>query len=514
MNGAESLVRTLVESGVDTCFANPGTSEMHFVSALDRVPGMRCILGLFEGVVTGAADGYGRLKDKPAATLLHLGPGLANGLANLHNAHRAATPIVNIVGDHATYHRKFDSPLTSDVEAVARPFSDWVRSSPSAAAISRDAAEAVSVARTAPGKIATLILPADTAWGASSGPAKAMDVPRPSQVSDPAIGEAARRLRRGVKTGILLAGHALREDALEIAGRIAAVTDAQLVASNLVPRHHRGAGRVAIETIPYAVDAAVAFLADYQQLILVGASDQPVAFFAYPDLPSTPVPESCAIQKLAGPGDDLVDVLLRLADATDARQTAPTVMREKLSPANGPVSASAIAQSLGAMMPEQAIVVDEAVSSGGPLPAATHGAAPHDWLKNMGGSIGFALPAAIGAALACPDRKVICLEADGSGMYTLQALWTQAREKLDIVTVIFNNREYAILRGELAKVQAGTPGVNATSMLDIGNPEIDWCGLSRALGVEAERATDMTGFNRCLAAALSGKGPFLIEVML
>src|ERR1035437_2141109 len=157
MNGAESLVCTLLAAGVDTCFANPGTSEIHLVAALDRLPGIRCVLGLFEGVVTGAADGYARMIEKPACTLLHLGPGLANGLANLHNASRSHVPIVNLIGQHATYHLRHDTPLRSDIESIARPYSKWLRTSASTSGLGGDAVEAIVAARTAPGQIATLI---------------------------------------------------------------------------------------------------------------------------------------------------------------------------------------------------------------------------------------------------------------------------------------------------------------------------------------------------------------------
>src|SRR6202048_1989124 len=192
MNGAESLVRVLRGGGVNVCFANPGTSEMHFVAALDRVDGMRCVLGLFEGVVTGAADGYARMTENPAATLLHLGPGMANGLANIHNANKASTPMVNIVGDHATYHRRYDAPLTTDIETAARPFSRWVKTSPDARSVAADGAAAIAAARVPPGQIAILILPADTAWNEGSGPAEV------------AAGGATRRrmcLRRGCRGG-------------------------------------------------------------------------------------------------------------------------------------------------------------------------------------------------------------------------------------------------------------------------------------------------------------------------
>src|ERR1700749_752470 len=194
MNGAESLVRTLVAGGVNVCFTNPGTSEMHFVAALDRVEGMRCILGLFEGVVTGAADGYYRMKGTPASTLLHLGPGLANGLANLHNAKKARSGIVNVVGQHATYHIGLNAPLTSDIEGLARPMSDWVKTSPDGKSVSADGMAAIAAAKSSPPQIATLILPADTAWNEADGIAQ---MPAPKQkpgFSSEAVYKAAKVL--------------------------------------------------------------------------------------------------------------------------------------------------------------------------------------------------------------------------------------------------------------------------------------------------------------------------------
>jgi len=514
MNGAESLVRTLLGGGVDVCFANPGTSEMHFVVALDHVAGMRCVLGLFEGVVTGAADGYGRMADKPAATLLHLGPGLANGLANLHNARRAAAPVLNIVGDHATYHRRYDAPLTSDIEGAARPFSDWVRTSPDAKTVAADAAEAIVAARTPPGRIATLILPADTAWNPAVGPAPLPPIPARARVADTAVTEAAAMLRSGAKTALLLAGAALRAPGLELASRIAGATGARLLVANAYTRMERGAGRALIEPIPYPVDQALPVLANVQQLILVGAKP-PVAFFAYPDKPSVLTPPDCRIFRLAQLDEDLLQALEALADAVGARKHQPALApHDPPALATGKITTEALARSIAALIPERAIVVDESVTTGRDFWRFTRNSRPHDWLKNMGGSIGYGLPVATGAAVACPDRKVLCLESDGSGMYTLQALWTHAREKLDVTTVLFANRSYAILRHELANVQAANPGRIALDMLDIGHPDLDWVGLARGMGVDGARVTEMDGFNRELEAALRRKGPYLIEVVL
>ena len=514
MNGAESLVRTLVGGGVDVCFANPGTSEMHFVAALDRVEGMRCVLGLFEGVVTGAADGYARMTGNPAATLLHLGPGLANGLANIHNANKASTPMVNIVGDHATYHRRYDAPLTSDIETAAKPFSHWVRTSPDARSVAADGAAAIAAARLPPGRIATLILPADTAWNEGSGPVPVPPAAAPAAPSREAVAEAARILRSGEPTLILLTGRAVHADGLDLAGRIAAHTGARLIAQGSNARTQRGRGRVSVERIPYVVDQALAVLAGLRHVILVGAK-MPVAFFAYPDKPSQLTPPEAEGHVLAAPQEDLILALEWLADEVGARAApAPIVNERPPAPAIGAITSAALGASLGALLPENAIVADEAVTTGRNFFAPTRAAAPHDWLSNMGGSIGLGMPLATGAAVACPDRKVVSLEGDGSAMYTVQALWTQAREGLDVTTVLFSNRSYAILRGELANVGAGNPGRKALDMLDLGRPDIDWVGLARSLGVPGARVTEMADFNRRFAEGLATPGPFLVEVVL
>ena len=512
MNGAESLVHTLLASGVDTCFANPGTSEMHFVAALDRIPGMRCVLCLFEGVVTGAADGYARMAGKPAATLLHCGPGLANALANLHNARRARSPVVNVVGDHATYHRAWDAPLTADVEGVARPFSDWVRSGASARTIAADGAAAVQAARTAPGQIATLILPADTAWGEADGPAAPLPVPALAPASSQQVETAARILRReGPKVLLLLAGSALSEAGQSDAMRIAAATGAGVRAQMSNARIARGQGRWAIERVPYPVDLALAALAPYAHCILVGAK-HPVAFFAYPGKPSSLLPEGSTVHVLARPDQDVAGALAALADAVAAGAPAPPANAGPRPDApSGPVTSEGIARTVAALMPDHAIIVDEGVTTGRGFFAETHAAPPHDWLQLTGGSIGEGLPLALGAAIACPDRKVIGLQADGSAMYTLQALWSMARERCDATIIVFANRSYAILRHELMAVGAN-PGRTALDMLDLGNPDIGWVKLAEAMGVEAAAASDLDALADLLRGAMARRGPFLIEL--
>lgn len=514
MNGAESLVETLVGCGVEVCFANPGTSEMHFVAALDRVPGMRPVLALFEGVVTGAADGYGRMAGKPAATLLHLGPGLANGLANLHNARRAATPIVNIVGDHATYHAQYDAPLASDIMGFARPVSGWVHSSPSARTVAADAARAVQAAMEPPGQIATLILPANSAWEEAEGPAAPLAPMKPAQVSSARIDEIAKALGEGKKSAILIRGAALQPHGLEAAGRIAAKTGARLLCDTFAPRIARGAGVVAVERIPYFAEQIVDFLKDLEHLVLVG-SKPPVSFFAYPGKPSWCVPEGCKIHTLAHPHEDGVGAMDALAEAVRAGKEVAHRAEFKLPGLpSGNLDAFSAAQAIAQLMPENAIVSDESATSGLSVGMFTATAHPHDHLALTGGSIGQGLPVATGAAIACPNRKVICLHGDGGAMYTVQSLWTQAREKLDVTNVIFSNRSYAILKIELMRVGAGNPGPRALSMFDIGDPKLGWVQLAQGMGVEATRAETAEEFASQFGDAMKHKGPRLIEVVL
>ena len=514
MNGAESLVRTLVGAGVEVCFANPGTSEMHFVAALDRVEELRCVLGLFEGVVTAAADGYARMADKPASTLLHLGPGLANGLANVHNARRANTPMVNIVGDHASYHKRYDAPLTSDVESVARPFSDWVMTSADSDSVARDGAAAVAAAMAPPGRIATLILPADASWNEADGPAQLPPVEERDAVSPETVAEAVRVLRSGEPVVLFLSGPALREPGLTLAGRIAASTGARLLAQTHNSRVERGAGRVAVDFLPYPVDEALLALADARHLVLVG-SKAPVAFFAYPDKPSELSPPDCEIHTLVAPEEDVVQALEALVDELDAHGTAAPVQgREILSPTGGTVTPDAAAATVGALLPEDAIVVEEALTAASAFMSRTRSVAPHDYLQLTGGAIGIGLPLATGAAIACPDRQVVCLQADGSAMYTVQALWTQGREGLDVITVILDNRSYAILKGELANVGAESNGRKADDLMELDRPALDWVSIARGMGVEAGRAATMAEFNRLLATGLSSQGPYLIDLLL
>ena len=514
LNGAESMIHTMVGAGVDTCFANPGTSEMAFVAALDLIEGIRPVLTLDESVATGAADAYGRVLGRPAATLLHTGPGLFNGASNLHNARRARSPVLNIVGDHARDHRGLDTPLTTDIEAIARTCSDMVITASSAP---QDTARAIAACGTGQGsgRVTSLILPADIAWSAAAGPADALPVAARLPAPENRVLRAAELLRGSKKAGIVLAGDALRPAALRHAAAIAATCGARIMAANLVACLRVGAGAVAVETIPYAVDAAVAFLAAFDTLILVSANP-PAAFFAYPDKPGLLAPAGARQYRLTEAGEDSEATLESLAQTLGADSDAvPRIALDRPDIAQGEITPARLGQSIAALLPDEVLLVDESVSVGAKWPSLLRSAAPHDLLKNMGGSIGFGLPASVGAALAAPDRKVICLEADGSAMYTPQALWSQARERLDVLTVILANRQYAILRNEYRNIGAGEPGPRGMEMLDIGRPVLDWCGLASALGVESGRATTMEEFNTLFTTfRAGGRGPCLIEVVI
>jgi acetolactate synthase-1/2/3 large subunit len=511
VNGAESLVHTLLGAGVEVCFANPGTSEMHFVAALDRIPGMRCVLGLQENVVTGMADGYFRVTGKPAATLLHCGPGLANGLANLHNARRARAGIINCVGDQATYHRPLDAQLTADTEGFARAVSGWTRTVARAGDVGRDAAVAVQAARTSPGQIATLILPSDTCWDeAPEGPAQPLPVPEPPQADPLAVRQAARALRERQDVLILLGGKALTAEAQALAWRIGAATGARVLGEMSNARIERGRGRPPLERVPYPVDLAIEALAPYRTIILVN-SKAPVGFFAYPGKPSRHHREDADILLLSRYETDAVQALTALAEELGAPPIAMPDPGPRPAPARGLPTPEGLAQTLAALMPEDAIIADESVSFGRGFFKGTHMAPPHEWLQITGGAIGCGIPLATGAAVGAKGRRVINLQADGSGMYTLQGLWTQAREKLPVTTIVISNRSYAILLGEYRGVGAN-PGRTAMDMMDLGNPDLDWVKLANGMGVEAAKTTTLEGVGDLLTQSLSREGPFLIEM--
>ncbi|HEY1342046.1 MAG TPA: acetolactate synthase large subunit [Bryobacteraceae bacterium] len=512
MNGAEALLHTLVANGIEICFMNPGTSEMRFVEALDSAPELRGVLCLFEGVCTGAADGYARMTGKPAATLLHLGPGLANGLANLHNARKARTPVVNIVGEHSTQHMRYDAPLSADIEAFARPVSASIRRVRDAAETGAAASEAVAAAIAPPGQVSTLIVPADFSWSEAGGPGPAVSVPI-RRVPDADCIRAAARLLHTEGTALLLGGSAGSERAYAAAGRLAARTGVKVFSERSTPRFPSGRGRFHPHTVPYFPEPALEALSRVRHMLLVEAQ-APVSFFGYPNTPSYLLPADCVVSTLAQRGEDGTAALDALAGECGAPPVSfPSAAPPDLPP-DGPLTADALGRTLAALLPENAILSDEMVTGGGAvLPHLIH-AAPHDRMPVTGGSIGQGLPVALGAACACPDRKVIALEADGSGMYTLQSLWTMARENLDVTVVIFANRRYQILEVEMRRTGAASIGRAAESMIDIGQPPLDWVRLSEGMGVPATRAAATAEFAAHFREAVAVRGPRLIEALL
>jgi len=515
MNGAESLLGTLVDSGIEVCFTNPGTSEMHFVAALDEVEGIRCVLCLFEGVLSGAAAGYAVMARKPASTLLHLGPGLGNALANVHNAKKGNVPMVNIVGDHATYHLEYDAPLTSDIEGIAETVSHWVHSSPSPADIGVDAAEAVLQAGR--GQVATLILPADVSWGDNpNGRAAAPVLPLPTQVLQSKVDEAAAMLRSGKPCMVMMGGREIDAEQGLMLSRIGKASGAQVCTETFPARVARGAGTGVIDRLPYMTEMAVDYLKDIEHLILIGARP-PVSFFAYPGLPSALAADGCNEFVLAGVNDDIDHVLEALLEKLDGVNVEPDVHALTLPDLpSGALDVMACGASIAHYLPENAVVVDEAITSGIAVYPGTVASQPHDWLSLTGGAIGWGLPAAVGAALGAPDRKIVCLEGDGSAMYTIQALWSMARENLNVAVVIFNNRKYSILELEFARTGArgGKPGAKASSTLDIGTPDMDFVAMANGMGVDATRATTAEEFNEQFEAAMASTGPCLIDAVI
>jgi acetolactate synthase-1/2/3 large subunit len=513
MNGAESLIRVAVAAGVDTCFANPGTTEMPLVAALDSVPGMRAVLGLFEGVCTGAADGYARMSRKPAMTLLHLGPGLANGLANLHNARRAHSPIVSVVGDQATWHLGADAPLTSDIVSLASPMSGWVRESKSANALGDDMADAIAASLAPPGNVATLIVPSDCQWDDASASVTPRVAVKPLQVADATIARIATFLKNGKSATLFLGGHALSEQGLKLAARIAASSGCNLMAETFAARIERGAGIPSPSRLPYFPEQAIEALKNTGTLVLAAALE-PVAFFGYPKLPSKLAPQGCAIETLATVGEDVVGALEHLADAIGAPKSMASQQSKSPSLPSGKLDQVSLGAALAALQPDGAIIVDESATSGGAYGSMASGALPHTCLALTGGAIGQGLPTATGAAIACPDRRVISLQADGSAMYTIQSLWTQARERLNVTTLLCSNRAYRILQIELARAGTTEPGHNARTLTDLASPEIGWAEIARGLGVPGVRVETADDLVKHLEHAIKSDGPHLIEVML
>ncbi len=517
MFAAESMVRTLINQGVEVCFTNPGTSEMHMVAALDRVDGMKSVLCLFEGVATGAADGYGRMTGKPACTLLHLGPGLANGLANLHNARRAFAPVLNIVGDHSIAHRPLDAPLTSDVEGVCAPMSRWVGTVGSSSEVSTMAVEAVQQSFGPERGVASLVLPADCAWSNEEPDVlPKADMPGLRHIAREVVQNVASAIAGAENPVLYIGGAACLEAGLHAAGRIAQKLGCRLIMETFAPRVSRGAGRISPTRLNYFAEQAAEDMKGCDCLVIAG-SKAPVSFFAYPGVTSELTPEGADVVHLGGPADDIIQALEALASMLDTpaepelppRAPAPALTNE-----DEPLNPGYVGLSLWRHMPDNSVICDDATTSGmGVYPWLENGPT-HEWLCLTGGAIGMGMPLAVGAAFGAPESQIFALCGDGAAAYTLQALWTQAREKQNVINVVFANHSYLVLNFELDRVGAGEPGPAAKAMLDLSNPKMDWVKLSEGFGVPAARATTAGEFDAALIAALkatqNGEGPQLI----
>ena len=513
MNAADALLKTLVDNGLEVIFANPGTSEMHLVAAIDHYPQIRPVLGLFEGVVTGAADGYARMSGKAAANLLHLGPGLGNGFANIHNAKKARSPMINIVGDHATFHLKYDAPLTSDLDGLAKSSSDWVERVKSPEELPAGGSRAWQAAHNFPGQIATLIVPADCAWGETDKIGKILNSVGPSEIDNDVLREAYEALTDKSNCMLFLGGEFLDEQSVNMAAKIATKTGARLATETFRKRQRRGFGIPVVEPLPYFSEMAEDFLDGIESIVFVG-SKPPVSFFAYPDKRSYLSPENSKLVQLATFEQDGKKALESLCEMLDANEISEELLPSETSqaPLNGELNPAHVGLLLGELLPEEAIVSDEAATSGFLVYPNTWNSKPHDWLSLTGGSIGQGLPLATGAAIACPDRPVICLHGDGGAMYTIQSLWTQARENLNVTNIIFSNRAYAILKIELDRVGALETGDRAESLFSLENPEINWISLGKSLGVESFTAPTVEEFRKIFSSAVNEPGPSLIEV--
>jgi len=515
MNGAQALLMAFTDAGLDTCFGNPGTSEMQFLYEVSQTDAVRAVLCLQENTATGAADGYARMAGKPAFTLLHVGSGFANSIANIHNAGRANVPMVNVVGANATYHQvNFPEHelINGRITDLARVVSHWTQEARTASELGSLGAQAARYSRMGAGKICTLVAPTDCHWDPAVAPPKCAEPIATPRIPEETIQEVAALLSNGRKTAILAGASAMHGDGAELAGRIAARTGADLLGESWASRFARGEGNVLFRQVPYVAEMALPFFASYQQLILVGTS-RPVVTFAYQGIPVTKVPEGCTTTTLATIDHDILAALRDLAHAVDALSASPARQPRTQAPVpTGTLTPDAVGRSLCVLLPEDAILVDEAITMGLTTFEHTKGARRHDYLHaGCGGAIGGGLPLALGAAIACPQRKVVALQADGSAMYTNQALWSIARENADVTIVLLRNDSYAVLHFELARVREGEENDKMRSLLDLDGPTIDWVQMAQSQGVPASRATTAEEFHQQLQAALASRGPRLIE---
>ncbi len=515
MNGADILIKTAVEAGVEVCFTNPGTTEMPLVTAIDRNGGVRTVLGLFEGVCTGAADGYGRLTGKPAMTILHLGQGFANGISQLHNAARAHTPLVNVVGEHPTWHRGAGSPACMNIEALTSSLPGWQRTCKKAEALSADMADAVAAA--GEGQIASLIVPQDYQTAVLAPAAISRPQSSPGAVDEKAVMQARDVLRKMSSAVMLLGGKALRREGVMAAARIRAKTGCALFTESFPACWDRGAGKPLLSRTIHAPGEETR-LPKYAGVVLAGM-EEPVALFGRVGRESRILTKEQERVSLAGPEQDAAAALVALADALDApgaSRLPAGSMAELQRPAlpEGALTVEKVCRTVAAVQPEGAIVVDESITSSSAYCPVSGTAPPHTFIALSGGSLGWGLSCSVGAAVACPDRPVIDLQGDGSAMYTIQALWTQAREGLNITTLIYSNRAYHAMQLGLIRSGVTSPGPVTRAVIELSRPAIEWVKLAPSLGVPAVSVSTAEELAHELRAALAEPGPHLIEMVL
>ena len=519
LSGAHILLDAVHTAGIRICFANPGTTELAVVRALNAVPGIRPVLGLFEGVCTGAADGYARVAREPALTLLHLGPGFANGIANLHNARRAHSPVVNLIGDQATWHLPFDAPLTSDIESLARPVSGVVRRLGPRDSIGAVAQSAVQQSFGPPGQVVTLIAPSDLMEGSGATPGVPPSASRPAalrEVSGASIVEAAKRLERR-RPLILLLGHdVLRERGQRAAQRIAAATGARLLMESYPAIVELGGDLPPLERLAYFPQDVLAQIGE--ATVLLAGARPPISYFGYPGQPSELVPPERLIA-LSEPGEDGAQALEALADRIGG---AREMERSRASPlsserpnrgGSGALQPADVAEELVAKLPEGSIVSLEGSTCGGPFLKIAHRARRHALMTNTGGAIGQGIPCAVGAAFAQPESRIVCLQSDGSAQYTLQALWTLAREALNVTLIIAANHRYGILQTELTRSGADIAEPVIASLTRL-TPRVDWVALARGYGVAGVRVKTAEELGVALDNGFAMQGPYLIQAEL
>ncbi len=513
MMGAQWMLKSAAAAGIEVCFANPGTTELPFVAAMDRATEIRPLLGLFEGVCSGAADGYYRIRRKPAMTLTHLGPGFANAIANFHNARRARSAIFNVIGEHMSWHVAADPPLASDIESLARPVSAGVWRADTPATLHNATVGALQGLQQR-GGIQTLILPMDLqedpVQHSIAAPVAAQAA---ADYDAAAVATVAADITAGRKVLLYLGADALGEAALRRLARLAALPNVELVGETFPAASEHGRGLPAIKRLVALAEKAHPYLLGFERVAVL-AAEPPVAFFGARGLPSH-LGDPARMATVCGPGgrvaEALEELLARVRPAAAPASTVQRVSDTDLGESLTPESASRV---VAAHLPANAIVSAEGATLGFPFNALASQAERHTTIVLTGGAIGQGLPSAFGASVAAPDRKVVALQSDGSALFTIQALWSMAREGSDVVVILASNQRYNILINEMSRNGYALTSPPVRDLLNLARPAVDWQALSTSFGVPSNRVESVSALRRAFQAALAERGPRLIEVVL